>query len=234
MSRQQPTDDPLYLRRLLVGAMQNYVYLVGSKATRECFVVDPAWEVDRILREAEQDGMTVVGALATHYHQDHVGGDLFGHDIEGLARLLERRNVPIHVNQHEKQGVAQVTGLSERDLVAHSGGDEIEVGDVKLKLLHTPGHTPGSQCFLAHGHLISGDTLFIRGCGRTDLPGGDPEQMWKSLNVVLKRLPPETVLHPGHQYGPIDASTIGEEARENPYLNVPKLQDWLSMMGRGY
>jgi glyoxylase-like metal-dependent hydrolase (beta-lactamase superfamily II) len=229
-----PEKSPLYLRRLLVGVMQNYVYLVGSRATRECVVVDPAWNVDAILEEAEKDGMKVVGALATHYHPDHVGGDLFGHSIEGLARLLERNSVPIHVNEHERAGVAQVTGVPEKEIVAHAAGDELAVGDVRIKLLHTPGHTPGSQCFLAHGHLLSGDTLFFRGCGRVDLPGGDPEQMWKSLNQVLKRLPAETVLHPGHQYGPVDASTIGEEARENPYLDVPKLEDWLGMMGRGF
>jgi glyoxylase-like metal-dependent hydrolase (beta-lactamase superfamily II) len=138
------------------------------------------------------------------------------------------------VNEKERRGIAQVTGVPEKQLVAHAGGDEIEVGDVKVKLLHTPGHTPGSQCFLCHGNLISGDTLFFRGCGRVDLPGGDPAQMWKSLNLVLKRLPPETVLHPGHQYGPVDRSTIGEEAEENPYLKVPTLDDWLGQMGRGY
>lgn len=214
--------------------MQNYVYLIGSKTTRECLVVDPAWNIDAILREADNDGMKVIGALATHYHQDHVGGDLFGHDIEGLARLLERRAVPIHVNEREKAGIAEVAGVAAKDLTAHSGGDEIAVGDVKIKLLHTPGHTPGSQCFLAHGNLISGDTLFFRGCGRVDLPGGDPAQMWKSLNDVLKKLPAETELHPGHQYGPVEKSTLGEESRENPYLNVPTLDDWLGMMGRGY
>jgi glyoxylase-like metal-dependent hydrolase (beta-lactamase superfamily II) len=234
MSEAAPAASPLYLRRLLVGVMQNYVYLVGSKTSRECLVVDPAWNVDAILREAEKDGMKVVGALATHYHPDHVGGDLFGHSIEGLARLLERADVAIHAHEKEKRGVAQVAGIPETALVGHSSGDEIAVGEVKLKLLHTPGHTPGSQCFLCHGNLISGDTLFFRGCGRVDLPGGDPEQMWKSLNNVLKRLPPGTVLHPGHQYGPVDESTIGEEIRENPYLNVPTLEDWLGMMGRGY
>jgi len=224
--------SPLYLRRLLVGVMQNCVYLVGSRTTRECLIVDPAWNVDAILREAQRDDMKVVGALATHYHPDHVGGDLFGHAIEGLSRLLERVDVPIHVNEEERAGVAQVTGLPAKQLLGHCGGDEIAVGDVTLKLLHTPGHTPGSQCFLCQGHLISGDTLFFRGCGRVDLPGGDPEQMWKSLHHVLKRLPPETVLHPGHQYGPVDESTIGEEIRENPYLQMPKLEDWLGAMGR--
>ncbi len=232
--RASSAESGLYLKPLLLGVMQNYVYLVGSRATRECVVVDAAWNIDAIVRAAEADGMRIVGALATHYHQDHVGGDLFGHTIEGLAALLERVAVPIHVQRHEADGIAKVTGVSRKELVLHDGGDDVEVGDVKVKLLHTPGHTPGSQCFLCHGHLLSGDTLFFRGCGRVDLPGGDPEQMWKSLNGVLRKLPPETILHPGHQYGPITAATLADEFRENPYMNVPQLEDWLGMMGRGY
>ena len=227
-------SDPLYLKKLSLGVMQNCVYLVGSKKTRECLVVDPAWNIDAIVREVEADGMKLVGALATHYHPDHVGGDLFGHSIEGLAQLLGRVNVPIHVQQAELDGIAQVTGVSKKDLVAHRGGDVVEVGDVKIELLHTPGHTPGSQCFRCHGHLLSGDTLFFRGCGRVDLPGGDPEVMWRSLTQILAKLPKETQLHPGHDYGPIEESTIGDEIRENPYLRVPKLEDWLGMMGNGY
>lgn len=225
-------DSGLYLKPLLLGSMENWVYLVGSRATRECVVVDPAWDVAAALDAAAADDMKVIGALATHWHPDHVGGDLYGHTIEGLPDLLAKVDVPIHVQRAEAAGIAEVTGLSRKQLVAHAGGDEIAVGDVRIKLLHTPGHTPGSQCFLCHGHLISGDTLFIRGCGRTDLPGGDPEQMWKTLHGVLRKLPAETVLHPGHRYGPIERSTIGEEARENPYLNVPSLADWLRMMGR--
>lgn len=223
-------ESPLYLRPLLVGMMQNYVYLVGSRTTRECLVVDPAWNLDAILRAAEQDGMKVVGALATHWHPDHVGGDLYGHDIEGIAKLLKRVDVPIHVNEHEAAEIAKVTGVGAKALAKHRGGDAIAVGDVTIQLLHTPGHTPGSHCFLCHGHLISGDTLFIRGCGRVDLPGGDPDQMWKSLTGVLAKLPRDTILHPGHQYGPVEASTIGDELDENPYLNVPTLADWRRMM----
>ncbi len=225
-------DGDLYLRRLQLGVMQNYVYLLGSRAKRECLVVDPAWNVASALAAAEADGMKVVGALATHWHPDHVGGDLFGHTIEGLPELLAKRDVPIHVQRAEADGIAKVTGVPLTQLVVHDGGDEIAVGDVKVKLLHTPGHTPGSQCFLCRGHLISGDTLFIRGCGRVDLPGGDSATMWKTLTGVLAKLPASTVLHPGHQYGPIDQSTIGDELRENAYLQAPTLDDWFAMMGR--
>src|SRR5262245_15651029 len=146
--------------------MANFAYLVGSRSTREALVVDPAWSVDALLDRAAADGMRVVGALVTHYHQDHVGGRIFGFDIEGVARLLERAPVPIHVNEHEAEGTCRVTGASASDLVRHAAGDAIELGPLRVRLLHTPGHTPGSQCFLveqpgAPGRLVSGDTLFL-------------------------------------------------------------------------
>jgi glyoxylase-like metal-dependent hydrolase (beta-lactamase superfamily II) len=104
------------------------------------------------------------------------------------------------------------------------------VGDVEIKFIHTPGHTPGSQCFLVGDRLVSGDTLFIGGCGRVDLPGANPSQMWESLTQKLARLDDNVRLFPGHNYGG-DQSTMGREKQNNPYLTMPSLQDWLSMMG---
>jgi glyoxylase-like metal-dependent hydrolase (beta-lactamase superfamily II) len=230
------TSDDLYFHQLPVGEMANLAYLVGSRESGECLVVDPAWKVDALLDRAEEDGMRVVGALVTHYHQDHVGGSIFGMEIEGLPRLMERRPVPIHVNAHEAEGLRRVTGVSESDLVRHEGGDVLEVGGVRVRLLHTPGHTPGSQCFLvepagAPGRLVSGDTLFLGSCGRVDLPGGDPEAMFRSLHEVLGRLPEETLLFPGHQYAAAPSSTLGEQRRRNPYLRVSRLEDFLGFMG---
>ncbi|NNL65519.1 MAG: MBL fold metallo-hydrolase, partial [Myxococcales bacterium] len=107
----------LYFQQLPVGEMANLAYLIGSRSTRHCLIVDPAWSVDALLDRAEADDMRVVGALVTHYHQDHVGGSIFGMEIEGVPRLLERSPVPIHVNAHEAEGTLQVTGASESDLV---------------------------------------------------------------------------------------------------------------------
>lgn len=230
------SEDPLYFRQLPVGEMANLAYLVGSRETREALVVDPAWDVDALLDRAERDGMRVVGALVTHYHQDHVGGDLFGFSIEGLGRLLERRPVPIHVNEREALGLRRVTGVSESDLVRHAGGDVVELGPVRVKLLHTPGHTPGSQCFLVQAPgrpdaLVSGDTLFLGSCGRVDLPGSDPKQMYESLHHQLARLPDETLLYPGHLYAAEPSSTLGEQKRTNPYLRVSRLDDFLAFLG---
>ena len=180
--------------------------------------------------------MRVTGALVTHYHQDHVGGSIFGMDIEGLGRLLERSPCKIHVNENEADGLMQITGVSESDLVRHGSGDVIALGRSRLKLLHTPGHTPGSQCFLVEeggcaDRLVSGDTLFLGSCGRIDLPGSNPEDMFASLRH-LASLPDDTVLFPGHHYSAEPHGEMGEQKRQNPYLRVEKLEDFLGFMGR--
>ncbi len=244
MSDQQPaaqdssqdSSSDLYFRQVPVGEMANFAYLIGSLESREALVVDPAWSVDELLDSAEADGMNVVGALITHYHQDHVGGDLFGHEIEGVSRLLERNPVPLYVNEHEADGLRKVTGASDNDMVRKCGGDVIELGQIRVRLLHTPGHTPGSQCFLVEeqgrpGSLISGDTLFLGSCGRVDLPGSDPEAMYRSLNQTLKQLPDETLLFPVHLYSSDPASTMGDQKATNPFLRVTSLEQFLMFMG---
>lgn len=225
----------LYFVQEPVGEMANLAYLVGSRATREALLVDPAWDVASLLARAERDGMRVVGALATHYHQDHVGGSIFGMSIEGLPRLMELQPMPVHVQAREAEGVRRVTGLSSSDFALHEGGDEITLGSLRIRLLHTPGHTPGSQCFLVEeakqpARLVSGDTLFLNGCGRVDLPGGDPEAMYRSLNDVLKRLPDETLVYPGHLYAE-PVGSLGEQKQSNPYLRVASLERFLGLMG---
>ncbi len=232
----------LYIRQLLAGRdfaradyfaaqMANFVYLIGDDDERKCMVVDPAWDIPGIVEFAESEDFQIIGALVTHYHPDHVGGNIFGHDIAGLAELISLRPIKVHVNETEAEGVKQVTGLSEGDLAGHSSGDEIAIGSVAVKLLHTPGHTPGSQCFLTGSTLVSGDTLFIGGCGRVDLPGGNPDEMYRSLTQVLSKLPDDTVLLPGHNYASKPASTIGDEKRENIYLKIRSLEDWRTLMG---
>jgi len=228
--------DDLYFLQLPVGEMENLAYAIGSRSTREVLLVDPAWNVDGLLDRIEADDMRVVGALVTHYHQDHVGGSIFGMSIEGLDRLLARRPVPVHVQAREAEGVRRVTGVSASDLVPHEGGDVLSLGRVRVRLLHTPGHTPGSQCFLVEtaggpGRLVSGDTLFLNSCGRVDLPGGDPEAMFRSLDGVLKRLPDETLLFPGHRYSSQPYATMGEQKRTNPYLRAATVEQFLAFVG---
>jgi glyoxylase-like metal-dependent hydrolase (beta-lactamase superfamily II) len=234
--------DDLYFQQLLAGEeiatsdviagqMRNFMYLIGDPASREAVIVDPAWDVEGLLARAEADGYRVTGALVTHYHPDHVGGDLFGIEVGGLARLLELEPVPIWVNRHEADGLKIVTGVSESDLRRVESGDTLPLGGREIRFLHTPGHTPGSQCFLVGNRLVAGDTLFVQGCGRVDLPGGDVDAMYESLTGRLAKLPAETVLFPGHDYGPSRTSTIGDELARNYYLRVSSLEDWRRLMG---
>jgi glyoxylase-like metal-dependent hydrolase (beta-lactamase superfamily II) len=172
--------------------------------------------------------MTVTGVLATHYHPDHVGGSMMGYQIEGIAKLLELGDVPIHVNRHEKPWVEKTTGVSGDNLVAHEGGDSITVGKVSVTFVHTPGHTPGSQCFLVDGCLIAGDTLFLDGCGRTDLPGSDPALMYESL-TMLNELPSHTKIFPGHHYSAPTSETLEQVRQHNFVLKPMNREQWLSI-----
>ena len=210
--------------------MVNFAYLLGDRRSGECVVVDPAYAIDDIISIAESDGMRITGALASHYHADHIGGSMMGHTIEGITALLEKSAVPIHINVHEAPWVVRTTGVSESDLVVHESGDEILVGEIPITFVHTPGHTPGSQCFLSAGCLISGDTLFLDGCGRTDLPGSDVEAMYESL-TRLASLPDETVVLPGHRYSEPPAARMGE-VKEYNYVFKPRTREqWLMMFG---
>ncbi|MCA9619219.1 MAG: MBL fold metallo-hydrolase [Myxococcales bacterium] len=218
----------LYLRQLLVGRdvakghragtqMQNFVYLVGDRDAGECLVIDPAWDVAGIVEVARADGMTISGALCTHYHPDHVGGSMFGIDVEGLATLMAVNPCLVHAHRNEVEGIAVVTGLSKSDLSAHDSGDRIAVGEVEVELLHTPGHTPGSSCFRVKEALLAGDTLFLTGCGRVDLPGGDPEEMERTLSQRLSSLSADTILYPGHAYGG-ESAPMSVVRQTNPSL----------------
>jgi len=222
----------IYLKQLELGPMQNFVYLVADPVTREAAVIDAAWDIDEIVRAIEGDDLTLKAALITHFHPDHLGGNLMGHHIQGAAELLER-NLPIKVYVHKSEAdfVGRIAGLSPSDLVCTDGTEDLRLGERSLRFLHTPGHTPGSQCFLIDGRLISGDTLFIGGCGRVDLPGSDPTQMYDSLVNKLKQLPDDTVLYPGHNYADRVTSTIGDEKRRNMYMRFSRLEDFLGLMG---
>jgi glyoxylase-like metal-dependent hydrolase (beta-lactamase superfamily II) len=224
-------EPRLYLRQLEVGPMQNFVYLIGDREKREAVVVDAAWDIDAIVDEAARDDMKIVAGLVTHFHPDHLGGAMMGMEIQGAAELLAKLPVKIHLHKSEAPFANRIAGLSDSDMVLTEAGDDLRVGDLTVKFLHTPGHTPGSQCFLVDGKLVSGDTLFIGSCGRVDLPGSSPEQLFHSLNGTLKALPPDTVLYPGHNYSDRTTSTIGDEKQRNPYMRFDRLEDFLSIMG---
>jgi len=211
---------PLYLKQLELGPMQNFIYLVGDPQTRKAAVVDPGWEVPRILETLKRDGYQLTQALVTHSHFDHV---------LGLADLLKEVDIPVFIHRAE----ATALDISASTVRPVDNGDVLEVGTVPVTLIHTPGHTPGSQCLLVDGNLLSGDTLFIRACGRCDLPGGDPKALFQSLSGTLKKLDDTTQLYPGHHYAEIPTSTMGQEKQTNPFLQPRTLEEFLGLVGFG-
>jgi glyoxylase-like metal-dependent hydrolase (beta-lactamase superfamily II) len=221
------TDDPL------ARQMVNFVYLVGDRETGEAVAVDPAYGVSELVELLAGEGLRLTGVLATHWHPDHVGGDLMGYPIEGIRELVGRDDIaaPIHVHRDEAEWVKRSTGVSDSDLELHDSGDTVMVGAVPVSLMHTPGHTPGSQCFLVDRRLVAGDTLFLEGCGRTDLPGADADQMYESLTQRLAKVPDDTVLFPGHLYSPEPFATMGETRRSNYVFRIGSLEQWRMLMG---
>ena len=236
------SEQQLYFRQLLSGRdvgtedqvarqMMNFIYLIGDRTTGEAVVIDPACDPQGIINILEEDEMTLTGVLATHYHPDHVGGDMMGFSISGITDLLNLASVPIHVQNEEAELVDKVTGVGLDNLRTHSSGDKISVGSIEIELIHTPGHTPGSQCFLVENRLVAGDTLFLDGCGRTDLPGGDPRQMYESLTTRLAKVPDTATLFPGHLYSPKPSQSMGETRQHNYVFAPSTAEQWMAMFG---
>ena len=207
----------LYLKQIELGPLQNFVYLIGCPETREAAVVDPGWDVPRILDAAAQDEMKITKILITHTHFDH---------INGVEEMMRATDAQVIVHKKEMEAVP-VEGPSIQGI---EGGVKVPLGKLELSLLHTPGHTPGSVCFTVADRLIAGDTLFIGGCGRCDLPGGDPELMYKSL-TRLKQMDDHLVLYPGHNYAPEQSAPLALEKERNPFLKAPTQEAFLNRIG---
>lgn len=245
MDRQHPPEqleDRLYFRQWLAGrdfaagdpiaaSMANFVYAIGDRTAGEVVLVDPCYAVGELLDRVRADGLKVTGALATHYHPDHVGGDMFGHDLEGVRELLARCACKVHVQRAEAPWVKRVTGCGDSDLALHDSGDVVMVGAIPITLIHTPGHTPGSQCFLVQNRLVAGDTLFLQGCGRTDFPGGDARELYLSLTQKLAKVPDGAELYPGHAYDPRPHAGLGQTRASNPVFRPKSEAEWLRMFG---
>ncbi len=236
-------SSQLYFRQLQSGRdfaigdqmarqMLNFVYVIGDYETKEAVLVDPAYNPKELLQLVEADGFNVTGVVGTHYHFDHVGGSMRGiAEVPGIAELLAEIDVPIHLQHQEVPWVSRATGVSESALVGHDSDDEIYVGAIPIKLLHTPGHTPGSQCLLVDECLITGDTLFLEGCGRTDLPGSDVEEMYTTLSQRLTQISGSTRVYPGHRYSTEPSATMQEVRHDNFVLAPYSKEQWLAMFG---
>lgn len=211
--------------------MRNFCYLVGDNETGEAVVVDPAYNIADLIDVAGNDGMNLVGALATHYHPDHIGGSMMGHQLVGIAELLEQAQIPVHVQAAEAEFVTKVSGVGADDMQIHDGSSTVMVGEIPIELIHTPGHTPGSQVFLVDNHFLGGDTLFLEGCGRTDLPGGDPAELYTSLTSRMAHVPDDAVLYPGHLYSAEPCQSMAETRKYNFVFAPTSAEQWLAMFG---
>jgi len=204
----------LLIRQYEIGPLNNFLYLLGDPETKEMAIVDPAWDVDFLSQEAKRLGYKITKVFLTHAHPDH---------INGLDKLLSMHPVPAYISKHETPVLRPRT----KGLIDVTEKDKLSVGKISFDILHTPGHTPGCQCFLSQGQLICGDTLFIDGCGRCDFPYSDPKAMYNSLYNVLMKLPEETMVYPGHNYGNTPTDTIGNQKQTNPYLQCHSLKEFL-------
>ena len=222
-------QDELILEQIQIGPMENFTYLVGCQRTREVAIVDPAWDIKSLMDVIGEKDYKLTAALVTHYHPDHCGGSFGQNNVAGVAELLGDSSVKLYANKLEADGLKKVTSISDNDIAKVESGDKLKIGDVEIEFLHTPGHTPGSQCFKVKQTLVSGDTLFINGCGRVDLPGSDIDEMYHSLKK-LASLPDETLLLPGHNYGHVPHATMEETKQQNVYMRIPNIESWRMML----
>lgn len=202
------------LKQMEVGPMGNFLYFLGDSAAKEIAVVDPAWDVDFLCAQADGEGYTITAVFLTHGHPDH---------INGLKELLSRRDVPVYISRHEPA----LYKPKHTNIVEVEDRQSIRVGNISFECILTPGHTPGSQCFKCGDALLTGDTLFIDGCGRCDLPGGNPKKMYDSLYNTILKLPDSTMIYPGHNYGSKPFATLASLKKTNPYLSCRSLEEFL-------
>jgi hydroxyacylglutathione hydrolase len=201
-----------------VGLLQNFCEILFCPETREAAIVDPAWEVDRLMKEVAARGLRVTTALITHTHNDH---------IEGVGELVAKTGAVVVVSPREAAAVRREAGT----LVDAVDAVDVAIGRCGVRALDTPGHTVGGTCFLADGYIVTGDLLFVGGCGRTDFQGGDTATMWRSLQRVAA-LPEETRVYPGHDYGPTPTSTIGHERETNRFLLCRTFEEFRALRER--
>lgn len=197
--------------------MANFTYIFGSEKTHQAAVVDPSSNISEILRVAKEHNLAIELIFATHEHSDHTAGIMSLAEKTGAkvvahtgdAQSLQRRHIRVDMQVED--------------------GRELKLGDIDIRIIHTPGHTPGSMCLLVDGKLLTGDTLFVGNCGRTDLSGGSTKQMFESLHKKLKTLDDDIEVYPGHDYGDRPSSTIGHEKKTNPTLTAASFDEFLEV-----
>jgi len=207
------TESKFKLHSLELGPMDNFIYLIEDTASKRAAIVDPAWDVSRMLELADKHGVTITDILLTHSHPDH---------INGIDAVLDKHDAQLHLSQQESEFWGAELGKPS----LHYGGDIIQLGETEIEMLHTPGHTPGSVCYQIDNELITGDTMFVFGCGHCNL-GGDPNILFDTLRHMKESLPASMIIHPGHNYSDKPTSTFGEQIEGNPFLHFDKKNDFV-------
>ena len=197
-----------------VGPMANIIYIITDNKSKESAIIDPAWDMSEVYKYIGENNLILKKILLTHSHHDH---------INAIDEILISHDLEIHINKKEK-----VFWKKEYDsFVINHGGDTIKLGETEIRSLHTPGHTPGSTCYHIGDDLIAGDTLFVFGCGRCDLHGGNPEEMFNTLKDIKMSLDPKTIILPGHNYSIKRESTLQEEIQGNPFMKFNNLNKFI-------
>lgn len=200
-----PSSNTPIIHQVGIGPADNFIYFVGDPESKQMAVVDPAWDVPQIRQIATKLGYEISAIWLTHGHGDHTNG---------VAELLESHAVPVYISRHEAPNLRpDVPGLVDLE-----DGDVLQLGSIQFDVMHTPGHSPGGQCFRHGNQLIAGDTIFIDGCGRCDLADSDVEAMYNSIHQRIMRLPDDTILYPGHDYGPKPSDTLGNQKQSNRFM----------------
>lgn len=207
--------DNLIIQQMEIGPMENFQYFLGDTRSKQIAVVDPAWDVDFLCAQAKKQNFKITSIFLTHGHHDH---------INGLEELLAHHDVPAYISKHE----APFYKPQHKNIVEVEDRQKLKIGGIEFECLLTPGHTPGCQCFRYQNVLITGDTIFIDGCGRCDLPGGNAKQMYASLYSIIMKLPDSTIIYPGHNYGPTSSATLAAQKKTNLYLSCKSLDEFLS------
>ncbi len=206
----------LFLYQQELGPMQNYIYFIGDKDTKEVAIIDPAWDVNWIRDFLESNGLILKALFITHGHKDHTNG---------IVSILKYHDIPVYVSKHEAEFYKPIS----ENLKEVSDNYKVTLGEISVNFLHTPGHTPGSQCFMVENYLIAGDTLFLDGCGRCDLPGGNAEIMYETIHKKLMQLPHNTIIYPGHNYHILESDTLENQKKTNKYMKCEHLQSFLKL-----
>ncbi|MBT8491577.1 MAG: MBL fold metallo-hydrolase [Deltaproteobacteria bacterium] len=209
-------EEGIFVHQFELGPWDNFIYFIGDKATREVAVVDPAWHAGSILAVANELDVKITDVLCTHSHFDHV---------DMVDPVVEATDARVHMLGEE----IDFSGFKSGNLQRHSPGDTLTLGKhCEVTFMHTPGHTPGSTSYRLRDAIVSGDTLFINGCGRCDFVGGDPETMYRTLHQLVDKLPSDTMVFPGHNYGPTPTATIESQSADNPFILKPTLEAFIA------